>query len=111
MDVFTEYETCCTAARAPFAECIILDLQLSPENKMEGGIIMSHAGEDAWCNTPIIVQGISQVGETPKRTEEVCGKGGNLFRCIPKIEGVESLIRAVDDWFETTQHSTVTKRA
>ena len=102
------------AARAPFADCIILDLQLSPGNKLEGGAIMSHVWEDVWCETPIIVfsgmLGISEVDETLKQIEEVCGKGRNLFRCIPKIEGVEALISAVNDWFEAARHSTVTKQ-
>jgi CheY-like chemotaxis protein len=95
------------AARAPFVDCIILDLQLSPGSKLQGGSVMNRIWEDAWCNTPIIVYsgmvGNAEIDETLKMIECVCGKGRNLFRSISKLDGVDPLIDAVNDWYETTR--------
>jgi CheY-like chemotaxis protein len=97
------------AARAPYVDCIILDLQLSPDKKMEGGSIMSHVWDDVWCDIPIIVfsgmVGSMNIDEALEMIEEIYGKGRNLFRCISKSEGLEPLIAAVNDWYKTTEHS------
>ena len=91
------------ASRAQYVDCIILDLQLSPQNSLEGGSILSHLWEDAWCDIPIIVFsgliGIQEVDETLKQIELVCGKGRNIFRSVPKSGGVGPLIDAVNECF------------
>ena len=93
------------ASRAPYADCIILDLQLTPENELEGGTIMSHVWEDDWCDTPIIIfsgmVGTMEADELLVHIERAYGKGRNLFRCLSKNEGGESVVDAVNDWFET----------
>ena len=95
------------AARAPYADCIVLDLQLTPEDKLEGSTIMSHVWEDAWCNIPIIIfsgmVGIMEVDELLRQIENTYGKGRNIFRYIAKNEGEESVVNAVNDWFESIQ--------
>ena len=53
--IFTASHPGLGASRAPFADCIVLDLSLSPEERLEGGSIMSHVWEDSWCSIPIIV--------------------------------------------------------
>jgi CheY-like chemotaxis protein len=92
------------ASRAPFADCIVLDLSFSP-NKLEGAGIMSHVWDDSWCAIPIIVfsgvVGTIQVDETLHQIENVCGKDRSIFRCVPKRDGIEALVRAVNDWYET----------
>ena len=97
------------AARAPYADCIILDLQLTPKNELEGGTIMSHVWEDAWCDTPIIIfsgmVGVMEVEDLLKQIENAYGKGRNIFRYIAKNEGDESVVNAVNDWFEATGDS------
>lgn len=96
------------ASRAPFVDCIILDLSLTQNNDLTGAGIMSHLWEDSWCNVPIIVFsgliGIAKVDETLKEIEIFCGQGRNVFRYVPKKGGVEPLINAVNDWYETTLH-------
>ncbi len=97
------------ASRAPFADCIVLDLSLTQEEKLEGASIMSHIWEDTWCSIPVIVFsgmiGISSVDETLKQIEILCGRGRNIFQCVSKKDGVDSLIRAVNGWYETTMDS------
>lgn len=97
------------ASRAPYADCIILDLQLTSKNKLEGGIILSQIWEDSWCNTPIIIfsgmVGVEKIDLILKKIEEIGGNDRNIFRCIPKIEGIESVIKAVNEWYVTTEQS------
>jgi CheY-like chemotaxis protein len=89
------------AARAQYVDCIILDLQLSPQRALEGGSILSHIWKDTWCNVPIIVfsglVGTQEVDETLQQIENAYGKGRNIFRLIPKSKGVRSLIDAVNE--------------
>jgi len=89
------------ASRAQYVDCIILDLQLSPQKSIEGGSILSHIWEDARCNIPIIIFsgliGIQEIDETLQQIELVCGKGRNIFRCVPKSGGVQPLIDAVNE--------------
>ncbi len=97
------------AARAQYVDCIILDLQLSPQNSLEGGSVLYHIWEDKWCNIPIIVYsgliGIQKVDETLKQIERVFGEGRNIFRCVPKSGGVQPLIDAVNDCFRQRAES------
>lgn len=96
------------ASRATFVDCIVLDLSLTPES-LEGSRIMAHIWEDAWSTVPIIVFsgviGTSNVDEILEQVESFCGKGRSVFRFVHKKEGVESLVGAVNDWYETTLHS------
>ena len=66
---------------------------------------MTHVWEDAWCAIPIILfsimVGVARVDTTLQQIEEICGKDRTIFRCVPKKEGVEALVRAVNDWYET----------
>ena len=94
------------ASRAPFADCIVLDLSFSTADKLEGAGVMSHVWEDTWCTIPIIVfsgmVGVARVDETLQQIEEFCGKERTIFRCVSKKEGIEALVRAVNDWYDTT---------
>lgn len=97
------------ASRAPFADCIVLDLSFSTDNKLEGAGIMTHVWEDTWCSIPIIIFsgmiGTAKVDETLKIIETTCSNGRNIFRYVPKKGGIEPLVRAVNDWYESTLHS------
>jgi CheY-like chemotaxis protein len=89
------------AIRAQFVDCIILDLQLSPGFKMEGGSVLTHLWEDFWCKTPVIIfsglLGVLGIEDSLHQIEQVCGKGRNLFRLVPKSGGISPLIDAVND--------------
>jgi hypothetical protein len=37
------------------------------------------------------------IDEDLKQIERLCGKGRNIFRCIPKSSGVKLLIEAVNE--------------
>ena len=108
-DVVTADHPGLGASRAPYADCIILDLQLTPNNQLEGGDILSHVWKDGWCDTPVIIfsglVGAVELYDILDRIETVCGKGRNIFRCIPKMEGVDSVITAVNECFDTTFRS------
>jgi CheY-like chemotaxis protein len=88
-------------AQSKEVDCIILDLQLSPKFEMEGGTFLKHVWKDIWCDVPIIVYsgflGIMGIDEDLKQIERLCGKGRNIFRCIPKSSGVNLLIAAVNE--------------
>jgi CheY-like chemotaxis protein len=89
------------AVRAQYVDCIILDLNLSHEKNMGGENILVHLWEDVNCDIPIIIYsgflGLMDTTETINRIEAVCGKGRNIFRCIPKSSGVKQLIDAVNE--------------
>jgi two-component system response regulator (stage 0 sporulation protein F) len=102
-EVITAAHASLAAIRGQYVDCIILDLQLSPEHNMEGGNVLVHFWEDTNCKVPVIIfsgfLGTLDIEEALKKIETVCGKGRNIFRCVPKSIGVKPLIAAVNDCF------------
>jgi len=89
------------AVRAQYVDCVILDLQLSAGFQMEGGSILTHLWEDEWCNVPVIIFSglldVSGIEDSLLQIEQVCGKGRNIYRCVPKSQGPQPLIDAVNE--------------
>jgi len=88
-------------AHSQDVDCIILDLQLSPNFEMEGGDVIKHVWDDIWCDIPVIIYsgflGIKGISDDLRQIERVWGKGRNIFRLVPKSGGVKLLMEAVND--------------
>jgi CheY-like chemotaxis protein len=89
--------------QADTVDLIILDLELSGNNDMDGGAVLSRLWKDEAYSIPVIVYSahVSSHGDNDflREIERSWGRGRRIYRCVEKGGGVMNLIAAVHDYF------------
>jgi CheY-like chemotaxis protein len=96
------------AIQATDVDLIVLDMNLGEKDDPGGGKLLGRLRENTFRTVPVIVySGLlnsEKVKDNLETITSVEGKGGNIYRCVEKGQGVLKLIYAVDSYFAAAPH-------